>query len=411
MAASQQELRERRPGLSGGLSWQDPAPRLRLSPAVTHKRPRAAPALQPMAGPREADRALRLYKKGDLPEAWRQWRKVAGCVLWRGPLSSLTDNSLPCLVDCGRLQLRMQPAENFSLERCRETAEWLLARTRHRPSIAIVCGSGLGLLADSLKNQEAFPYAEIPNFPRSTVTGHDGLLTFGELQGKPCVCMKGRFHMYEGYPLWKVTFPIRVFKLLGVETLLVTNAAGGLADAYSTGDLMIIRDHINFLGLAGQNPLLGPNEEWFGPRFPALSDAYDRKIRTLAMETAGRLGYTSFVKEGVYCMVAGPNFESVAEARLLHLLGADAVGMSTAAEVVVARHCGLRVFGLSLITNKVTKEYGAKEHVEHHRVLAVSQRRASALRTFLTELVGRLDSSTNSSRDQSGNKTTFQNGV
>nr|XP_034980203.1 purine nucleoside phosphorylase-like [Zootoca vivipara] len=304
----------------------------------------------------------------------------------------------------------MQPTENFSFELCRETADWLLTRTRQRPRIAIICGSGLGPLADSLKNPESFKYMDIPNFPHSTVSGHDGLLLFGELQGKPCVCMKGRFHMYEGYPLWKVTFPIRVLKLLGVETLLVTNAAGALADSYSVGDLMIIRDHINLLGLAGLNPLLGPNEERFGPRFPALSDAYDSQIRTLAMDTARRLGYSSFVKEGVYCMVGGPNFESIAEARLLHVLGADAVGMSTAAEVVVARHCGLRVFGISLITNKVTKDYSAKENVDHHGVLEVSRRRASTLQALITALVGRLDSCSSSSSGQKDGET-YQNGI
>ncbi|XP_053106122.1 purine nucleoside phosphorylase-like [Hemicordylus capensis] len=308
----------------------------------------------------------------------------------------------------------MQPAEKFSFERCRETADWLLARTKQRPRIAIICGSGLGPLADSLQHQESFKYTDIPNFPHSTVTGHDGHLIFGELQGKLCVCMKGRFHMYEGYPLWKVTFPIRVFKLLGIETLLVTNAAGALADSYNIGDLMVIRDHINLPGLAGHNPLLGPNEEWFGPRFPSLSDAYDREIRTLAMETARSLGYTSFIREGVYCMVGGPNFESIAEARLLHSLGADAVGMSTAAEVVVARHCALRVFGLSLITNKVTKDYDTKETVGHHGVLGVSQRRAPTLQTFLTELVGRLDSGGSSSTATSSEETdkaTYQNGA
>ncbi|XP_054835713.1 purine nucleoside phosphorylase-like [Eublepharis macularius] len=305
----------------------------------------------------------------------------------------------------------MQAKENFSFEYCRETADWLQARTKQRPRIAIICGSGLGLLADSLKNQESFRYTDIPNFPHSTVTGHDGHLIFGELQGKLCVCMKGRFHMYEGYPLWKVTFPIRVFKLLGIEILLVTNAAGALAESFHIGDLMIIRDHINLLGLAGQNPLLGPNEERFGPRFPALSDAYDGKIRALAMEVARDLGYTSFVKEGVYCMVGGPNFESIAEARLLHLLGADAVGMSTAAEVVVARHCGLRVFGVSLITNQVTKEYDTQEHIDHHEVLEVSQRRASTLRMLLTELVGRLEWNSLSNSDPEDNQTAYQNGT
>ncbi|XP_062835213.1 purine nucleoside phosphorylase isoform X3 [Anolis carolinensis] len=301
---------------------------------------------------------------------------------------------------------KMQPTETFSFGHCKETADWLLARTTQRPRIAIICGSGLGPLADSLENQESFKYTEIPHFPRSTVAGHDGHLIFGGLKGKQCVCMKGRFHMYEGYPLWKVTFPIRVFKLLGIETLLVTNAAGALADSYNVGDLMIIQDHINLLGLTGENPLRGPNEEWFGPRFPALSDAYDRKIRTLAMETARHLGYTSFVREGVYCMVGGPNFESVAEARLLHLLGADAVGMSTAAEVVVARHCGLRVFGLSLITNKVTKDYNVKVSVDHHGVLEVSKMRTSMLQTLLTEIVGSLDCG-----ERKETETCYQNGV
>ncbi|XP_048353904.1 LOW QUALITY PROTEIN: purine nucleoside phosphorylase-like [Sphaerodactylus townsendi] len=255
--------------------------------------------------------------------------------------------------------------ENFSFEHCRETADWLLGHTKHRPRIAIICGSGLGLFADTLMNQESFPYIDIPNFPLSTVPGHEGCLTFGELQGQPCVCMKGRFHLYEGYPLWKVTFPVRVFKLLGIQILLVTNAAGALGESYCIGDLMIIRDHINLLGLAGQNPLLGPNEERFGPRFPALSDAYDGKLRALAAEVAGHLGYASFVKEGVYCMVGGPNFESVAEARLLHSLGADAVGTNfTAAEIIVARHCGILVDGLWLITNKdLAKESENQEHV------------------------------------------------
>ncbi|XP_060089173.1 purine nucleoside phosphorylase-like [Heteronotia binoei] len=302
----------------------------------------------------------------------------------------------------------MQAAEKFSFELCKETADWLLGHTKQRPQIAIVCGSGLGLLADNLKNQESFQYTDIPNFPHSTVPGHEGRLIFGELQGKPCVCMKGRFHLYEGYPLWKVTFPIRVFKLLGIKILLVTNAAGALEDSYHIGDFMVIRDHINLLGLAGQNPLLGPNEERFGARFPALSDAYDRKICALALQIARRLGYASFVKEGVYCMVGGPNFESIAEARLLHLLGADAVGMSTAAEVVVARHCGLRVFGLSLITNKVTKEYDAQEVVDHLHVLEVSQRQASVLQRFLTELVGQLEWIDSDPEDK---ETACQNGT
>ncbi|XP_059569124.1 purine nucleoside phosphorylase [Alligator mississippiensis] len=278
-----------------------------------------------------------------------------------------------------------------SFEACEQTTDWLLSRTRQRPRIAVICGSGLGLLADTLQSSEAFSYSEIPNFPSSTVAGHAGQLVFGELQGKPCVCMKGRFHMYEGHPLWKVTFPVRVFKLLGVETLLVTNAAGGLAENYSPGDIMVIRDHVNLPGLAGLNPLLGPNEERFGPRFPALSNAYDKELRVRALEISEQLGYSAFVREGVYCMVGGPNFESVAEARMLRALGVDAVGMSTAPEVVVAKHCGLRVFGLSLITNTVVRDYDSEDSASHEAVLEASQARAAALQMLVTQLVGSIE--------------------
>ncbi|XP_067410643.1 purine nucleoside phosphorylase-like [Emydura macquarii macquarii] len=289
----------------------------------------------------------------------------------------------------------MDPSDAVSLyscsfDKCEETAQWLLSHTMQRPKFAIVCGSGLGMLAEPLKNQESFSYAEIPNFPSSTAPGHAGQLVFGELQGKLCVCMKGRFHMYEGYSLWKVTFPIRVFKLLGVEILIVTNAARALADSYRTGELMIIRDHINLPGFSGQNPLLGPSQERFGPHFPAFSSPYDQELRALALEISESLGYSSFVKEGVYCMVGGPNFESVAEARLLHMLGADAVGMSTAPEVLVAKDCGLRIVGLSLIVSKVAKEYASRESASREGVLEVSRTWAAPLQTLVTELVSRI---------------------
>ncbi|MBN3325152.1 MAF1 polymerase, partial [Atractosteus spatula] len=206
-----------------------------------------------------------------------------------------------------------------------QTAEWLLSHTAHRPKVGVICGSGLGALADALKSQDSFSYADIPHFPQSTVQGHAGRLVFGELGGKACVCMQGRFHMYEGHSLGKVTFPVRVFKLLGVETLIVTNAAGSLANSYKTGDIMIIKDHINVPGLAGLNPLIGPNDEKFGPRFPPMSGAYDKALRRMALDICKSRGYSQFVQEGVYCMVGGPNFETIAEARLLHKLGADAV--------------------------------------------------------------------------------------
>ncbi|KAJ3602828.1 hypothetical protein NHX12_030574 [Muraenolepis orangiensis] len=237
----------------------------------------------------------------------------------------------------------MHSKEQINHEEYQQTADWLLSRTKQRPLVAIICGSGLGLLADTLKAQESFNYTEIPGFPHSTVQGHAGRLVFGELKGRSCVCMQGRFHMYEGHSL--------------AQTLIVTNAAGSLADGYQPGDIMIIKDHVNFPGLSGLSPLTGPNDDKLGPRFPAMSSVYDKGLRRLAHALLDQMGVASLVHEGVYAMVGGPNFETVAEARLLHSLGVDAVGMSTTPEVLVASHCGLRVFGLSLITNKVLKRY------------------------------------------------------
>ncbi|XP_026163016.1 purine nucleoside phosphorylase 4a isoform X2 [Mastacembelus armatus] len=254
-----------------------------------------------------------------------------------------------------------------------------MSQTEHRPQVAIICGSGLGMLADTLKCQDSFAYSDIPGFPQSTVQGHAGRLVFGELKGKTCVCMQGRFHMYEGHSLCKTTFPVRVFKLLGVETLIVTNAAGSLADGLHPGDIMVIKDHVNFPGLVGLNPLSGPNDDKFGPRFPAMSGCYDKSLRCLAMDIAKQQGVASLMQEGVYAMVGGPNFETIAEARLLHRLGVDAVGMSTAAEVVMATHCGLRVFGLSLITNKVVKSYEDSDRVNHEGVLEIGRLRSQTL--------------------------------
>ncbi|XP_006274606.3 purine nucleoside phosphorylase [Alligator mississippiensis] len=271
----------------------------------------------------------------------------------------------------------------------KETADWLLAHTTQRPKIAIICGSGLGALADTLHNKTVFPYEDIPYFPQSTVPGHAGRLVFGDLSGKPCVCMQGRFHVYEGYAISTVTFPIRVFFLLGVEILIVTNAAGGLNQHFQVGDIMFIRDHINMLGFAGQNPLRGPNDKRFGVRFPCMSDAYDRDLFSLAKESAQELGYLEFIQEGVYCMLAGPSYETIAESRMLQVLGADAVGMSTVPEVIIARHCGLRVFGISLITNKVVMNYDSQERANHEEVLHTSRIRAAALQKLVTCFVGK----------------------
>ncbi|XP_057890451.1 purine nucleoside phosphorylase [Melospiza georgiana] len=286
--------------------------------------------------------------------------------------------------------------DRSSYEACQEAAEWLRARAARRPRVAIVCGSGLAALADVLDSRTVFLYEDIPHFPRSSVSGHVGRLVFGELNGQSCVCMQGRFHSYEGYSLSTVTFPIRVFFLLGVEILIVTNAAGGLNPHFQVGDIMFIRDHISLFGLGGQNPLRGPNDERFGVRFPCMSDAYEPDLLSLAMESAQELGLLSFTREGVYCLQAGPSYETVAECRLLQALGADAVGMSTVPEVIVARHCGLRVLGISLITNKAVMSYSSQEKANHEEVLRISVLRAEALQKLISHLLGKLGESSDS---------------
>ncbi|KAL6468094.1 hypothetical protein MHYP_G00237710 [Metynnis hypsauchen] len=282
-------------------------------------------------------------------------------------------------------------SSGYSYEECKATADWLLEQAPVRPLVGIVCGSGLGGLADMLKDQKVFKYSDIPNFPQSTVHGHAGQLVFGTLKGKPCVCMRGRFHLYEGYPIQKTTMPIRIFKLMGVETVILTNAAGGLNQDYKVGDVMIIKDHINMPGFAGNNPLCGPNEDRFGTRFPCMSDAYDRKLQQLAQAVGAELGYSDFLREGVYCVLGGPSFETIAECRMLNRLGADAVGMSTVHEVIVARHCGMRVFALSLITNKAVMDYGSEEKANHEEVLQTGQQRSLQLLKLVSTMVARID--------------------
>ncbi|XP_037110957.1 purine nucleoside phosphorylase 6 isoform X1 [Syngnathus acus] len=282
------------------------------------------------------------------------------------------------------------PLSRSSYDDCKGTADWLLSRIKDKPRVAIICGSGLGDLADLIEDKMVFPYKDIPGFPTSTVVGHAGQLVFGKLQGRECVCMQGRFHFYEGHSLHSVTFPVRVFSLLGVETLIVTNAAGGLNGSYNVGDIMVIKDHINLPGFAGQSPLVGHNEDRFGVRFPSMSDAYDRNLRALAIRTGQEQKCGSFMQEGVYCMVAGPSFETIAECKVLQKFGADAVGMSTVPEVVVARHCGLRVLGLSLITNKVVTDYDSHEKANHAEVLATSSLRAKDLQRLVRHLVTKI---------------------
>lgn len=240
-------------------------------------------------------------------------------------------------------------------------------RIRHRPTVALVLGSGLSALADSINDPDTIPYEEIPNWPVSTVSGHSGRLIIGELEDHIVLVQQGRAHYYEGYTMAQLTLPARVMHALGVKTLIVTNAAGGINADFSPGDLMAITDHVNFPGIAGHNPLRGPNDESVGPRFPDMIEAYDRSLRQLAKETAVANGFE--LQEGVYGYVGGPSFETPAEIRYLRTVGVDAVGMSTVPTVVVARHAGIRVLGISSITNKADPDPTPGTVVTHDEVL------------------------------------------
>lgn len=228
----------------------------------------------------------------------------------------------------------------------KEAADFIRSKTNITPKVGLILGSGLGVLADHLQDAVSIAYSEIPYFPVSTVEGHAGELMIGSLNGTPVVLMKGRFHMYEGYGPELTAFPVRVMKELGVSALLVTNAAGGINTSFNPGDLMLISDHIN---MTGTNPLIGPNENALGVRFPDMSQAYSRRLRELARATAKQQGIS--VQEGVYAGLLGPTYETPAEIRMLRTLGGDAVGMSTVSEVIVARHAGIEVLGISCISN------------------------------------------------------------
>lgn len=228
----------------------------------------------------------------------------------------------------------------------KEAADFIQKQMNVEPTVGLILGSGLGVLADEIQNPTTIVYSDIPHFPESTVSGHKGQLVVGELEGRQVIAMQGRFHYYEGYQMEQVTFPVRVMKELGVETLFVTNAAGGINESFDPGNLMIITDHINNMG---DSPLIGPNDDKLGARFPDMSEAYDRALIQHAKESAKRLNLK--VQEGVYVGNTGPAYETAAEIRMLRTLGGDAVGMSTVPEVMVANHAGIRVLGISCISN------------------------------------------------------------
>jgi purine-nucleoside phosphorylase len=255
------------------------------------------------------------------------------------------------------------------------------SRTAVQPVVAIVLGSGLGALADDVTDATRIPYAEIPGWKRSTVPGHAGELIVGTLSGKPVAVMKGRLHYYEGYDIADVAFPMRVFKAWGIDTVILTNACGGLNPAFAAGDLMVITDHINFMAA---NPLRGINDDALGPRFPDMVGTYTDELRALAHQVDPDL------REGIYVAVAGPNFETPAELRMLHGFGADAVGMSTVPEVLVARHMGMRILAISTVTDMATGIPGQIEHVSHEDVLAVADRAGKRLAGVIKGIVARL---------------------
>jgi purine-nucleoside phosphorylase len=266
--------------------------------------------------------------------------------------------------------------------------DYIRSRIPHiQPAIGLILGSGLGMLADDVSDATIIPYADIPGFAPSTVIGHAGRLVIGSLAGKPVLVMAGRLHFYEGYSLEQTTFPIRVMHALGISTLLVTNAAGGLNPAYRAGDIMLIADHLNIPGMAGNHPLRGPNDERLGPRFPAMNGAYDPALRARARAIASRLNIP--LQEGVYIFISGPSYETPAEVRMLRILGADAVGMSTVPEVIVARHSGMRVLGLSTITNvAIADEAGGSAN--HEEVLETATIVGPRLRALVAALVAEL---------------------
>lgn len=267
------------------------------------------------------------------------------------------------------------------LQKINETAAYIRSRVENIPDTAIILGTGLGALVDHISDKQFIPYKEIPNFPVSTVEGHSGNLIFGRLGSKSVMAMQGRFHYYEGYDMKEVTFPVRVMKALGINTLYVSNAAGGMNKEFRVGDIMIITDHIN---LFPENPLRGKNYNELGPRFPAMTEAYSHKLIAKADEIAARLGIR--VMHGVYVGVPGPTFETPAEYEYFRIIGGDAVGMSTVPEVIVANHAGMKVFGVSVITDLGGKDVtDVPTHEEVQRAAEDAQPRMMQIMRSLVE--------------------------
>lgn len=269
-----------------------------------------------------------------------------------------------------------------------EAARHIRGRKDLHPTVGLILGSGLSPLADEVADAVRIPYSEIPHFVRATVAGHEGELVLGTLAGHRVCVMRGRFHYYEGYTMQQVAFPVRVMRRLGAQTLVVTNAAGGLDPAFRPGDLMLIRDHINLVGMTGLNPLIGPNDDSLGPRFPDMSCAYDRHLRRLALEVAEDRDIP--LRQGVYICLSGPTYETPADLKFLRLIGADAVGMSTVPEVIAARHMGMSVLGISGISNVAPSGTGETQETSHEEVLAASKLLVPRLKALILGVLTRL---------------------
>ena len=265
-------------------------------------------------------------------------------------------------------------------EKVQESVNYIVEKTNFSPEYGVILGSGLGGFTDDMLVEYILPYHQIPNFPVSTVEGHKGALVFGTIGDKKVVAMQGRFHYYEGYSMKEVTFPVRVMKALGIEKLVVSNASGGVNHDYKVGSIVIIKDHINFMP---EHPLRGKNEDRFGPRFVNMSEPYNRKMLTKAKEIASELNIV--VEEGVYLGLQGPTFETLSEYRMVKILGADCVGMSTVPEVIVASHMGLECFGISVITDMGNEE--SIDTISHQEVLEAAQKAEPKVRAIIKNLI------------------------
>jgi purine-nucleoside phosphorylase len=261
--------------------------------------------------------------------------------------------------------------QQYTADDYAEAVKAIRSMTDLTPRIGLVLGSGLGGLADAVESPVVIPYGDIPGWPRSTVHGHSGRLVIGHLEGVPVLVQQGRAHFYEGYTPQQITFPIRVMHHLGINTLILTNAAGGVNKAYAAGDIMMLNDHINFVGMSGNNPLMGPNDDSLGPRFLGMSQTYDRELRQRAQAVARDAGIA--LHEGVYVCLSGPTFETPAEIRMMRAIGGDAVGMSTVHEVLVARHANMRVLAFSSITNVGIDAVDTTQDTNHDEVLEVGK--------------------------------------